>query len=169
MPVPGLVHRYPDRVLFWSPTVAHPTAATAHRSRVVSGAGDQELHTNFEEAFRYLEQHTEIRDVLFSGGDALLFFRRQARVPAEPRARDSAYRVCPHRHPRADFPAAAHHSRIVQDVAKVSPALDERAREPSARTHQRSPRGPRPPRRPRHPARQSERAACGRERRYRRR
>jgi lysine 2,3-aminomutase len=39
---------------------------------VVSGAGEQELHTNFEEAFRYLEEHREIRDVLFSGGDALL-------------------------------------------------------------------------------------------------
>ncbi|HET7238211.1 MAG TPA: KamA family radical SAM protein, partial [Terrimicrobiaceae bacterium] len=43
------------------------------RSRVVSGAGEQELHTNFDEAFAYLEKHAEVRDVLFSGGDALLF------------------------------------------------------------------------------------------------
>jgi lysine 2,3-aminomutase len=43
------------------------------RSRIVSGAGEQELHTDFDEAFRYLEKHTEIRDVLFSGGDPLLF------------------------------------------------------------------------------------------------
>ena len=34
--------------------------------------GEQELHTEFEAAFRYLEQHTEVRDVLLSGGDALL-------------------------------------------------------------------------------------------------
>ncbi len=34
--------------------------------------GDQELHTDFDEAFAYLEKHTEVRDVLFSGGDALL-------------------------------------------------------------------------------------------------
>jgi lysine 2,3-aminomutase len=40
---------------------------------VVSGAGEQELVTDFEEAFRYLEKHTEVRDVLLSGGDALLF------------------------------------------------------------------------------------------------
>ncbi len=40
---------------------------------MVSGVGDQELHTEFEAAFRYLEKHTEIRDVLLSGGDALLF------------------------------------------------------------------------------------------------
>ena len=31
------------------------------------------MHTNFDEAFAYLEKHTEVRDVLFSGGDALLF------------------------------------------------------------------------------------------------
>jgi lysine 2,3-aminomutase len=39
----------------------------------VSGAGEQELHTEFEQAFNYLEQHTEVRDVLLSGGDPLLF------------------------------------------------------------------------------------------------
>lgn len=38
----------------------------------MSGVGEQELHTDFEEAFRYLEKHREVRDVLFSGGDALL-------------------------------------------------------------------------------------------------
>src|SRR5207302_176986 len=42
-------------------------------ARVVSGVGEQELHTDFEEAFRYLEQHAEVRDVLLSGGDALIF------------------------------------------------------------------------------------------------
>jgi len=31
------------------------------------------LHTNFDDAFAYLEKHTEVRDVLFSGGDALIF------------------------------------------------------------------------------------------------
>jgi lysine 2,3-aminomutase len=39
---------------------------------VVSGAGDQHLETDFEDAFRYLERHTEVRDVLLSGGDPLL-------------------------------------------------------------------------------------------------
>src|SRR4029077_1620364 len=33
----------------------------------------QELRTNFEEIYAYLEKHTEVRDVLLSGGDALLF------------------------------------------------------------------------------------------------
>src|ERR1700741_4439741 len=73
MPVPGLVHRYPDRVLFLVTDRCASYCRYCTRSRVVSGAGEQELHTDFEQAFRYLEQHTEVRDVLLSGGDALIF------------------------------------------------------------------------------------------------
>ncbi|PYI58151.1 MAG: lysine 2,3-aminomutase, partial [Verrucomicrobia bacterium] len=73
MPVPGLVHRYPDRVLFLVTDRCASYCRYCTRSRVVSGVGEQELHTNFEEAFRYLERHTEVRDVLLSGGDALIF------------------------------------------------------------------------------------------------
>lgn len=73
MPVPGLVHRYPDRVLFLVTDRCATYCRYCTRSRVVSGAGDQELHTHFEEAFEYLEKHKEVRDVLFSGGDALIF------------------------------------------------------------------------------------------------
>ncbi len=73
MPVPGLVHRYPDRVLFLVTDRCAAYCRYCTRSRVVSGAGEQELETNFEAAFRYLEEHTEVRDVLLSGGDALLF------------------------------------------------------------------------------------------------
>ncbi|MFZ4587870.1 MAG: KamA family radical SAM protein, partial [Terrimicrobiaceae bacterium] len=73
MPVPGLVHRYPDRVLFLVTDRCASYCRYCTRSRVVSGAGEQELVTDFEEAFRYLEKHTEVRDVLLSGGDALLF------------------------------------------------------------------------------------------------
>jgi lysine 2,3-aminomutase len=73
MPVPGLVHRYPDRVLFLVTDRCASYCRYCTRSRVVSGVGEQEFHTNFEEAFRYLEAHTEVRDVLLSGGDALIF------------------------------------------------------------------------------------------------
>ncbi len=72
MPVPGLVHRYPDRVLFLVTDRCASYCRYCTRSRVVSGAGEQELHIQFEEAFRYLETHTEVRDVLLSGGDPLL-------------------------------------------------------------------------------------------------
>mgnify|MGYP001587846604 CR=1 FL=1 len=73
MPVPGLVHRYPDRVLFLVTDRCAAYCRYCTRSRVVSGAGEQELETDHEAAFRYLEEHTEIRDVLLSGGDPLLF------------------------------------------------------------------------------------------------
>lgn len=73
MPVPGLVHRYPDRVLFLITDRCASYCRYCTRSRVVSGVGEQELETDFEEAYRYLEAHTEVRDVLLSGGDPLLF------------------------------------------------------------------------------------------------
>ncbi|MBK8092478.1 MAG: KamA family radical SAM protein [Verrucomicrobiaceae bacterium] len=73
MPVPGLVHRYPDRVLFLVTDRCASYCRYCTRSRVVSGVGEQELHTEFDAAFRYLEKHSEIRDVLLSGGDPLLF------------------------------------------------------------------------------------------------
>ncbi len=72
MPVPGLVHRYPDRVLFLVTDRCASYCRYCTRSRVVSGVGTQSLDTDFEEAFQYLEKHEEIRDVLLSGGDPLL-------------------------------------------------------------------------------------------------
>jgi lysine 2,3-aminomutase len=77
MPVPGLVHRYPDRVLFLITDRCASYCRYCTRSRVVSGVGEQELETDFEEAFRYLEKHEEVRDVLLSGGDPLLFSDRK--------------------------------------------------------------------------------------------
>ena len=72
MPVPGLVHRYPDRVLFLVTDRCASYCRYCTRSRVVSGVGEQELETDFEAVYEYLEKHTEVRDVLLSGGDALL-------------------------------------------------------------------------------------------------
>ena len=73
MPVPGLVHRYPDRVLFLVTDRCASYCRYCTRSRVVSGVGDQQLETQWEPAFNYLETHTEVRDVLLSGGDPLIF------------------------------------------------------------------------------------------------
>ena len=72
MPVPGLVHRYPDRVLFLVTDRCASYCRYCTRSRVVSGVGEQTLHMEHEAAFKYLEQHDEVRDVLLSGGDPLL-------------------------------------------------------------------------------------------------
>ena len=73
MPVPGLVHRYPDRVLFLVTDRCAAYCRYCTRSRVVSGVSEQKLETQWEAAFEYLEKTTEVRDVLISGGDALLF------------------------------------------------------------------------------------------------
>ena len=72
MPVPGLVHRYPDRVLFLVTDRCASYCRYCTRSRVVSGVGEQRLELQWEQAFRYLEDNPQIRDVLLSGGDPLL-------------------------------------------------------------------------------------------------
>jgi lysine 2,3-aminomutase len=73
MPVPGLVHRYPDRVLFLVTDRCASYCRYCTRSRVVSGVGEQHLETQWEAAFRYLGKTPQVRDVLLSGGDPLLF------------------------------------------------------------------------------------------------
>lgn len=72
MPVPGLVHRYPDRVLFLVTDRCASYCRYCTRSRVVSGVGEQHLEIQWEAAFRYLESTPQVRDVLLSGGDPLL-------------------------------------------------------------------------------------------------
>ncbi|MBI5393672.1 MAG: KamA family radical SAM protein [Verrucomicrobia bacterium] len=71
-PVPGLVHRYPDRVLLLVTDRCASYCRYCTRSRLVSGAGDHDFHPNIEGALDYIRRHTEVRDVLISGGDPLL-------------------------------------------------------------------------------------------------
>jgi len=66
-PVPGLVHTYPDKVLLFATLDCAAYCRYCTRSRLV-GSRDWKLSA---EVFRYLETHTEIRDVLVSGGDPL--------------------------------------------------------------------------------------------------
>lgn len=68
-PVPGLVHRYPDRVLFLINETCSVYCRYCTRSRLV---GSGEHRVDFEATYAYLREHTEIRDVLISGGDPLV-------------------------------------------------------------------------------------------------
>lgn len=77
MPVEGLVHRYPDRVLFLVTDRCAAYCRYCTRSRLVSNAQDYDFHPEFEQGLRYIEQHSEIRDVLLSGGDPLLLSDRK--------------------------------------------------------------------------------------------
>lgn len=72
MPVKGLVHRYPDRVLFLVTSHCAAYCRYCTRSRLVSNAQDYDFHPDFEAAISYITNHSEIRDVLISGGDPLL-------------------------------------------------------------------------------------------------
>ena len=71
-PVPGLVHRYPDRVLFLVTDRCATYCRYCTRSRLVSNASGYDFHPSFDQQIAYIQQHTEIRDVLLSGGDPLL-------------------------------------------------------------------------------------------------
>jgi lysine 2,3-aminomutase len=71
--VPGLVHRYPDRVLFLVTGFCSTYCRYCTRSRMVGEAGG-DYHfsrSEWDAAIAYIASHPEIRDVLLSGGDPL--------------------------------------------------------------------------------------------------
>ncbi|HEX6599828.1 MAG TPA: KamA family radical SAM protein, partial [Gemmatimonadaceae bacterium] len=75
-PVPNITHRYPDRVLFLvSPVCASYCRFCTRRRKV----GDPEKIplNQYESAFQYLREHTEIRDVIMSGGDPMMLSDRR--------------------------------------------------------------------------------------------
>jgi lysine 2,3-aminomutase len=75
-PVPNITHRYPDRALFLVSPVCAAYCRFCTRRRKV---GDPEKipMAQLESGFKYLEEHTEIRDVILSGGDPLLLSDRR--------------------------------------------------------------------------------------------
>ncbi len=71
-PVPGLVHRYPDRVLLLITDQCAVYCRYCTRRRLVGSTERSITQGNFEEALKYLKSHRKVRDVLLSGGDPLL-------------------------------------------------------------------------------------------------
>jgi lysine 2,3-aminomutase len=71
-PVPGLVHRYPDRVLLLVTNFCSVYCRYCTRARMVGSAGERSVKkADIELALNYIEQTPVIRDVLISGGDPL--------------------------------------------------------------------------------------------------
>jgi len=71
-PVKGLTHRYPDRVLFLITDMCSMYCRHCTRRRF-AGQSDQRMPKDrIDQAIEYIRQNKEIRDVLLSGGDALL-------------------------------------------------------------------------------------------------
>lgn len=70
-PVNGIIHRYPDRVLFLVTSVCSTYCRYCTRSRLVGNDSHSFNPAFWNDAIEYIERHTEIRDVLISGGDPL--------------------------------------------------------------------------------------------------
>lgn len=71
MPVPGLTHRYPDRVLLYTNHACAVYCRHCTRRRKVSDPSSSPDAEDFVQALAYLREHTEVRDVVLSGGDPL--------------------------------------------------------------------------------------------------
>lgn len=71
-PVPGLVHRYPDRVLMLVTTQCASYCRYCTRSRIVGDPGQTFKREEFEMQIEYLKNTPQVRDVLLSGGDPLV-------------------------------------------------------------------------------------------------
>ncbi len=70
-PVPGLVHRYPDRVLLFVTNQCPIYCRFCTRKRFVGSPGTL-TPENLDKVVAYISAHTEIRDIIFSGGDPLM-------------------------------------------------------------------------------------------------
>lgn len=70
-PVPRIVHRYPDRVLFLVSELCSMYCRFCTRRRLVLNRSAKELVSEHDTAIEYIAKHDEIRDVILSGGDAL--------------------------------------------------------------------------------------------------
>jgi lysine 2,3-aminomutase len=70
-PVPGLVHRYPDRVLMLVTTQCASYCRYCTRSRIVGDPTQNFNRKEHEAQLDYLRRTPQVRDVLISGGDGL--------------------------------------------------------------------------------------------------
>ncbi|MEW6058116.1 MAG: KamA family radical SAM protein [Bdellovibrionota bacterium] len=71
MPVPGITHRYPDRVLFYTTHNCPVYCRHCTRKRKVSDPSTSAQLAQLDGGLKYIEEHKEIRDVIISGGDPL--------------------------------------------------------------------------------------------------
>lgn len=70
-PVPGLVHTYPDKVLLLSTMTCAAYCQYCTRGRIAGKSGYSRHWKQSDRIFQWLNEHTQIRDVLVSGGDPL--------------------------------------------------------------------------------------------------
>ena len=71
-PVPGLTHRYPDRVLFLITDMCSMYCRHCTRRRFAGQNDSATPDDNIEKGIQYIANTPQVRDVVLSGGDALL-------------------------------------------------------------------------------------------------
>ncbi len=71
MPVRGITHRYPDRVLFYTTHNCPVYCRHCTRKRKVADPISAAAKKQVEDGLEYIASHPEIRDVVISGGDPL--------------------------------------------------------------------------------------------------
>ncbi|KAI0120654.1 hypothetical protein BJ170DRAFT_715312 [Xylariales sp. AK1849] len=81
-PVPGLIHRYPDRALFFATSICPVYCRFCFRSYTVGAETETikkqrflPLIKKWEPRFEYIENTPSLRDIIISGGDTYLRFR----------------------------------------------------------------------------------------------
>ena len=76
-PLPGIVHRYPDRLLLLPTHVCAVYCRFCFRRDTVGADGGTLSEAQLEAAFAYIESHREIFEVILSGGDPLVLSPRR--------------------------------------------------------------------------------------------
>ena len=71
-PTPGLTHRYPDRVLMLITDMCSMYCRHCTRRRFAGQKDDESPADKIEKCIEYVERTPTVRDVLLSGGDALM-------------------------------------------------------------------------------------------------
>jgi len=71
-PVPGITHRYPDRVLFHISNICSMYCRHCTRKRKVGDLDSIPAKDEIGQGLAYIREHSEVRDVLLSGGDPLM-------------------------------------------------------------------------------------------------
>lgn len=89
-PVPGLTHRYYDKVLFLPTTICPVYCSYCTRSRLIGGSTETvEKETygvnaaRMEAAFDYIRKTPQVEDVVISGGDAFMLTAKQITLIGE--------------------------------------------------------------------------------------
>jgi len=129
-PVPGITHRYPDRVLFLVTDQCSMYCRHCTRRRFTGQTDRPASRQQLEMGLEYIRNNPSVRDVLLSGGDALLIsddrleylLRELRRIPHVEIIRlDQG----------PGGPAAEDHARAVCDAQEVPPRLAQHPLQPS--------------------------------------